>query len=177
MHVGTVILSRRPIAADAPGSGRSAPRSFAVARWGDASGIDPLSPGSETPAGRALSGRSLARSAWWAQVYAARGEPRMRQYDGWISKAGARRGGGAPSMGNQSGLREMESGCYNGRDMRPFIVQSSQGNFPKSTPSKWGMTQPLTHSHVLEPRKTSLNEFLKLIKGPPQYFKKGDSSQ
>ena len=83
--MGPLLLSRRPIAADAPGSGRSAPRSFAVARWGDASGIDPLSPGSETPAGRALSGRSLARSAWWAQVYAARGEPRMRQYDGWIS--------------------------------------------------------------------------------------------
>ena len=48
--------------------------------------------------------------------------------------------------------------------MRPFIVQSSQGNFPKSTPSKRGMTQPLTHSHVLEPRKTTFNELLKLIK-------------
>ena len=103
-------VSRRPIAADAPGSGRSAPWSFAVARWGDASGIDPHSPGSETPAGRALSGRSLARSAWWAQVYAARGEPRMRQYDGWISKVGARRGGGAPRTGNQSGMREMKYG-------------------------------------------------------------------
>ena len=62
----------------------------------------PFRHGSETPAGRALSGRSLALSAWWAQVYAARGEPRMRQYDGWISKAGARRGGGAPNVGNQS---------------------------------------------------------------------------
>ena len=80
-------------------------------------------------------------------------------------------------MGNQSGLREIENGCYKGHDTRPFIVQSSQGNFPKSTPSKRGMTQPLTHSHVLEPRKTSLNEFLKLIKGPPQYFKKGDNFQ
>ena len=90
---------------------------------------------------------------------------------------GARRGGGAPSMGNQSGLQEMEYGCYKRHDMHPFIVQSSQGNFPKSTPSKRGMTQPLTLSHVLEPRKTSLNDFLKLIKGPPQYFKKGESSQ
>ena len=170
-------MSRRPIAADAPGSGRSAPRSFAVARWGDASGIDPLSPGSETPAGRALSGRSLARSAWWAQVYAARGEPRMRQYDGWISKAGARRGGGRARHGQSVRLREMEHGCYKGHDMRPFIVQSSQGNFPKSTPSKWGMTQPLTHSHVLEPRKTTHNDFLKPNKDPPQYLKKGDSFQ
>ena len=48
---------------------------------------------------------------------------------------------------------------YKGHDMRPFIVQSSQGNFPKSTPSKRGMTQPLTHSHVLEPRKITHNDF------------------
>ena len=84
-----------PIAAIRPGSGRSAPWSFAVTRWGDASGIDPPPPSSETPAGRALLGRSLARSAWWAQVYVARGDPWMRHYDGWISEVGARRGGGA----------------------------------------------------------------------------------
>ena len=118
-------MSRHPIAADAPGSGHSAPRSFAVAQWGDASGIDPLSPGSETPAGRALSGRSLARSAWWAQVYAARGEPRMRQYDGWISKVGAHHGGGAPGVGNQSGLREMEHGLQMWRMYATFIAMSS----------------------------------------------------
>ena len=130
----TPCMSRRPIAADAPGSGRSAPWSFAVARWGDALGIDPLLPGSETPAGRALSGRSLVRSAWWAQVYAARGEPRMRQYDGWISEVGARRGGGAPRTGNQSGMREMKYGLQMWRMYATFIAMSSQRNFSKSTP-------------------------------------------
>ena len=138
-----------------------------IVRWGDAVASIPLSPGpnGRTPGG-AWSGRAL--------VCTASVGPRTRPAVG--RGCGCTAGGcnrGWRTAGVRLGGHDMESVRvarkmgYKGHDMRPFIGPSSQGNFPKSTPSKRGMTQPLTHSHVLEPMATTLNESLNPNKGPP----------
>ena len=144
---------------------------------GRRSGVDPPFARSEwSDSGWCLVGTRARSYRVGGPKDAARSWAWMRLYSGRMQQGLAYRGS-TPRRARQKSVKVARKMGYKGHDMRPFIVQSSQGNFPKSTPSKRGMTQPLTHSHVLEPRKTTHNDFLKPNKDPPQYFKKGDSFQ